>query len=216
MGNYGMAPWGAAMHIEIAPNFSCDDWDRLKAKLDPHGDWDASPAEWKRAIEVVEGRIRTRFLDSADQLQAVAYAGFAILALDCLLIETIQAFKNGKHAETPKESRRAYETFLTSSPRFQKYFSSPRVQDFYTNMRNGLLHDGETRKGWLVKANPQYDLVDPQPDGSIIVNRERFHDVLVKDFKAYVRDLSNPANKELRQNLVSAINDLCDRSRPKP
>ena len=211
-----MAPWGAAMHIEIAPNFSCDDWDRLKAKLDPHGDWDASPAEWKRAIEVVEGRIRTRFLDSADQLQAVAYAGFAILALDCLLIETIQAFKNGKHAETPKESRRAYETFLTSSPRFQKYFSSPRVQDFYTNMRNGLLHDGETRKGWLVKANPQYDLVDPQPDGSIIVNRERFHDVLVKDFKAYVRDLSNPANKELRQNLVSAINDLCDRSRPKP
>ncbi len=209
-------PWGAAMHIEIAPNFSCDDWDRLKAKLDPRGDWDASPAEWKRAIEVVEGRIRTRFLDSADQLQTVAYAGFAILALDCLLIETIQAFKNGKHAETPKESRRAYETFLTSSPRFQKYFSFPRVQDFYTNMRNGLLHDGETRKGWLVKANPQYDLVDPQPDGSIIVNRERFHDVLVKDFKAYVRDLSNPANKGLRKNLVSAISALCDRSRPKP
>ncbi len=204
------------MPIEIAPNFSCDDWDRLKVKLDPGGDWVASPAEWKRATKVVEGRIRTRFLDSANQLQAVAYAGFAILALDCLLIETLQAFKNGKHAETPKESRRAYETFLTSSPRFQKYFSSPRVEDFYTNVRNGLLHDGETRKGWLVKANPQYDLIDPQPDGSVIVNRERFHDALVKDFNAYVHDLSDPARKDLRKNLVSAINDLCSRSKRLP
>lgn len=206
--------WRILVDIEIAPNFTCGKWDALKPKPDPNGDWAACPREWERAVEVFRARIEKRFLDSVGRLETVPYAGFAILALDCLLIETIQAFKNGKHAETPKESRRAYETFLTSSTRFQKYFSSPRVQDFYTNVRNGLLHDGETWKGWLVRASPQYDLVDPQPDGSIIVNRERFHDVLVKDFKAYLRDLLNPANKQLRKNLLSPINDLCKRSKP--
>ncbi len=203
------------MRIEIAPNFSSDDWDRLKAKLDPNGEWETSPAEWGEAIRVVVGRIQRRFLDAADQLQNVPYTGFAVLALDCLLIETLQAFKSGEHAEKREESRKAYEVFLTSSPRFQKYFSSSRVQDFYTNVRNGLLHDGETRGGWLVKANPQYDLIDPQSDGFVIVNRQRFHDALVKDFKAYVKGLSDPARKDLRKNLVSALNDLCARSRPK-
>ena len=202
------------MRIEIAPTFSCDDWDRLKTKLDPNGEWVASPTQWQRAIEVVERRIQTRFLAPADQLQSVPYAGFAIMALDCLLIETLQAFKSGKHAENFKESRKAYEAFLTSSPRFQKYFSSARVQDFYTNVRNGLLHDGETRGGWLVKANAQYDLVDPQSNGFVIVNRQRFHDALVKDFKAYVHDLSGPARKDFRKNLVSALSDLCKRSLP--
>jgi hypothetical protein len=139
-------------------------------------------------------------MDSANQLQHVSCVGFAIPALDHLLNETLQA----------------YETFLTSSPRFQKYFSLSRAQDFYTNVRNGLLHDGESRRGWVVKASPQLDLVAPRPDGYVIVNTERFHSALRKDFKAHVYAISELPRKDLRNNLVSAPNDLCARSRPKP
>jgi hypothetical protein len=205
---------GFGMRIEIAPSFSCDDWDRMKATLAQDGDWAASPAQWKRAIEVVQNRIKTRFLDTAARLQNVPYAGFAIMALDCLLIETIQAFKSGKHAKNPQESRQAYEAFLTSSSRFGKFFPPTVVQNFYTYIRNGLLHDGETRGGWLVKTDPKYDLLTPQPGGFFVVNRQKFHKALDEEFRKYIKDLSDPAQKTLRKNLVNAVEDLCKRSRP--
>ena len=65
------------MRIEIAPDFYCDDWEELATKLDPDGEWGKSPATWKRAIEVIQGRIQTRFLSCADKLQDTPYAGFA-------------------------------------------------------------------------------------------------------------------------------------------
>ncbi len=202
------------MRIEIAPDFYCDDWEELETKLDPDGEWSKSPVAWERAIDVIQGRIQARFLGCADELQDIQYAGFAILALDCLLIETVQAFRSGTHAKT-NESREAFRTFLTSSPQFRNFFLGNTVDDFYRNVRNGLLHDGETRSGWLVRAGRKYELVQRQPNGFVIVNREKFHQALVQEIRAYLMNLSNPLERELRKNLIRALNDLCARSRPK-
>jgi hypothetical protein len=39
-----------------------------------------------------------------------------------------------------------------NSPYFAPYFTDEStVNDFYTYVLNGLLHDGETRKGYLLK-----------------------------------------------------------------
>lgn len=203
------------MRIEIAPDFYCDDWEELATKLDPDGEWGKSPATWKRAIEVIQGRIQTRFLSCADKLQDTPYAGFAILALDCLLIETLQAFRRGRHAENASESREAYRTFLTSSVRFKNFFLGSTADDFYRNVRNGLLHDGETRRGWLVRAGEKYELVQRQPNRFVIVNGEKFHQALAGEIQSYLRDLAHPLERSLRKNLVRTMNDLCARSRPK-
>jgi len=202
------------VRIDIAPNFSCDDWDTLKAKLDPSGNWASSPNDWEQAVKILETRIKRRFLEPAKSLEGNAYAGFAILALDCLLIESIQAFRRGKNAKNSAESRKAHTTFLTTTPKFSDFFSDALANDFYTSVRNGLLHDGETRKGWLVKANNKYALVDPQPKNFVVVNRLKFHAALVSEFESYLQSLRDPAEITLRKNLVKALNNLCTRSKP--
>src|SRR5205085_1695212 len=101
--------------IEIAPSFTCADWQTLKDKLDLHGAWEPCPAEWEIAISVLQNRVKRRFFDSVQALQSLPYSGFAVMALDCLLLESIQAFRAGKHAKTPKESRTAYKSLLLNS-----------------------------------------------------------------------------------------------------
>jgi hypothetical protein len=56
-------------------------------------------------------------------------------------------------AKNSHESREAHKAFLTTAHNFQTFFSARMAEDFNTNVRNGLLHDGETRAGWLVRAN---------------------------------------------------------------
>ncbi len=82
--------------MKIAPGIDADDWKRLDL-----GNPDSS--DWERAISIFEYRIRGRFTDAVDFLIAddeqrpVAERrfGFAILAVDCFLVETLEAFRQG-------------------------------------------------------------------------------------------------------------------------
>jgi hypothetical protein len=198
--------------IEIAPKFCCHDWAVLKQKLSGDGRWESFQTAWSEAICVLNSRIQKRFLDGVDSLISLPYAGFATLALDCLLIEAIQAFQQGFYSKTPTESRKAYKAILRTSPYFSKFFPSDQcADDFYTYVRNGLLHDGETRGGYLVKVVGP--LLEARDDGSIRVNRKAFHVALCREFGDYIGRLSSPTEKQLRMNLVSAIEGLCERSR---
>lgn len=206
-----MAKSTPSLRIEIAPKFCCHDWAVLKQKLSGDGRWPSFQTAWSEAICVVNSRIRKRFLDGIDSLTSLPYAGFATLALDCLLIEAIQAFQQGVHTKTPLESRMAYKAILRTSPHFSKFFPSDQcVDDFYTHVRNGLLHDGETRKGYLVKIKGP--LLEARDDGSVRVNRKAFHVALCREFGDYIGRLSSPNEKQLRLNLVAAIDGLCERS----
>jgi hypothetical protein len=205
------------MHVEfeIAPGFSSDDWKDLKARLPANGEWEGAEALWIRAIAVLQSRIQRRFLDSTSLLRANPYAGFAILALDCLLLETIEAFRSGMRARNTGESRAACIRLLTSSDHFRQLFDNARAEQFFTLVRNGLLHDGETRGGWLVKSANRYSLVQDLDGGYVVVNRNKFHSALEAEFRDYLTSLSVPANTRSRLNLAKALDDLCNRSRPR-
>jgi hypothetical protein len=78
----------------IAPETHADDWKKLD--LD-------EPENWPAAILLFENRIRDRFTgaiefliaDDEVRLATERQRGFAVLALDCLLVETPQAFRRG-------------------------------------------------------------------------------------------------------------------------
>jgi hypothetical protein len=82
----------------IAPGYTVSTW---KA-LDLSGD---DVVHWFRAIKIFETRIRRRFLDPVDVLiaheigQERGTFGFAILAIDCLLVESLQRFREGRTAD---------------------------------------------------------------------------------------------------------------------
>ena len=124
--------------LEIAPGVQHTDWLRLNLKDDLNKDWEF-------AIDILKKRIENRYIEPIDLLLANEKRlqpknrkyGFTILAIDCLLIETLQAFIKG-WKNTKKKSQSAFKKFLTSSPSFKKYFSEDLAIKFYENYRCGI------------------------------------------------------------------------------
>jgi hypothetical protein len=79
--------------MQIAPGVEAKKWRALKL------DNPASP-DWPEAVRILEARIHERFIDPVDHLIASEEAkpiterrfGFTVLAVDCLLVETLGAF----------------------------------------------------------------------------------------------------------------------------
>ena len=74
--------------LEIAPGYTVGCWKRLKLDPDvPNSD------DWEKAVKIFDARIRKRFFHPVDvliehQSHSKKTFGFAILAIDFLVIET--------------------------------------------------------------------------------------------------------------------------------
>ncbi len=136
--------------------------------------------------------------------------GFAIMALCCLLIETMECYQNGLPTSDRGELER-----LKSSPindtvpaeyrldkdfeaikskqifinffndvRHQEYFEGVVGEVFYREIRCGLLHQAQTKGGWrLIRSGPVWD---PQHKS---INRDRFSESLRQCFNVYLKQL---------------------------
>jgi len=74
--------------------------------------------------------------------------GFSIMANCCLLIETLQSFKNGWE-DSKGKSKNAFKQFFKQEQDFIDFRNI--AEDFHTNVRCGILHQGETKGGWKIK-----------------------------------------------------------------
>ncbi len=199
-----------ARSFEIAPGYTADQWQHLSATLDTAtvGRQPDGRDVWAEAGRVVKSRLQSRYLFPIDGLRKVPYTGFLIMAIDCMLLETLQGLIEGLHAQ-PGHSKQFFRDFLTSRDHFRASFSTPQIaNNFYDNVRVGLLHDGETRNGWLIRID-QPTLLETRSDGYVIVDRDRFHDALTKEFDRYFVELSDPDHIVLRANLKRAMDELC-------
>lgn len=183
--------------MEIAPGVEARIWKSLNLN-DP-----ASP-DWATAIQILDSRIRERFLDPVDQLILMEEGlpatrrrfGFAVLAIDCLLVETLGAFVNG-YTDTVGKSKATFCEFLMGRSSFKSEFTGDRAKRFYDNFRCGILHQAETKGDSRVwSCGPLL-----QDDGArIIVNRNLFHSLLKDEFQVYLGELKDPPNATLRVN----------------
>jgi len=96
--------------------------------------------------------------------------GFAMMALCALLVETIQSYRDGLPTTFAPELNRLRNMPKVSAPyriplglqingkkTFQRFFRAHARQfsglsgaRFYRNIRNGLLHQGQTKAGWTL------------------------------------------------------------------
>ena len=195
--------------MKIAPNYSSEDWNKLDLQ-------DHNSEDWPIAIAIFKERINARYIEPMDILIKTEETarptdrkyGFVILAIDLLLMETIQAFREGL-ADTRNQSKDVFIRFLKESPNFSKYFLNDESRErFYHEFRCGILHQAEVQGNTLVWSIGQ---LHEQADEISIINRTEVHAKLKMDIRQYINDLKNPDNQILRDNFKIKMHAIANR-----
>lgn len=125
-------------------------------------------------IEFIRQRHTERFFEPIQLLGSAAKNdqgyGFAMMALCSLLVETIQSYRDGlpttyggelKRLKNLKSVPKTYQIpaglQVNGKKAFRRFFRSFRTEfdglsgaQFYQNVRNGLLHQAQTKGGWKI------------------------------------------------------------------
>jgi hypothetical protein len=101
------------------------------------------------------GRFIKPFAFDDDQYRKHYKNGFAMMASACLLIESLEAFKNGWE-ETSQRGNALFDSFFKEHSVFRGLAGT----NFYANVRCGILHQGETTGGFSISREPKIPLFD--------------------------------------------------------
>lgn len=164
------------MKIKLASDFYLDDYKQLdegKNKV--------------RIADFVFKRLSERYLIPLENVPSEFKSGFSLMANSCLLIETYESFRQGWDS-TEGSNSRTFKTFFYREHGFVIFKSD--AYDFYSNIRCGILHQGETKGGWKItrkKDAPLFNRVEKT------INAAKFFKELRKSLEAY-RDLLKTAD----------------------
>jgi len=192
---------------KISPKYRASSYLALNIEVEKNDNWED-------ATKIFHDRIQGRFLSPVDAIVEHAtydireFSGFAILALDCLIIETLNQFYKGTDETTGKHWK-AFRDFFKSSEHFKTEFpTSKTCEIFYSHFRCGLLHQAQTKQHSKIRYGERsmIQLVDSTDiNKGLIVDRKRFHDALKLEINDYIQKLKNPTTLEdrtLRKNFI--------------
>jgi hypothetical protein len=157
-------------------------------------DYKAWRAEGERSkgkmAEFFRERVRERYIDPVLALDADEKNGFSIMALSCLLIETYETFRQGWPSSDNK-SALAFCRFFDREDLFLDFRGN--AQQFYRNVRCGILHQGETTGGWKITRETGEPLFEPST-----------HTVHATKFHALMADVIDKYRDNLNANLLTS------------
>lgn len=169
------------------------DWPAIKAVVGA----DPSAKTWTAAADVVlRGRLNRLYFDPIHRLTRAPGEpgqgeGFAILTVQCAVIEFLAALRKGwsfkhGHKEQGKDnyygnSKLLYTTFLSEEAPFSDAFTTQqRADEFYTDIRCGLVHEGQTKNAWRIwRGRASHPLVDFE-------RKAVYRDVMQRQIEAYL------------------------------
>lgn len=186
--------------LRISPKFTSSRWAALNR---------ARREDWRTAADIVKDRLDGRFLSYATEAIESPHSGFLVLAIDSLVMETIQQFRDGVIDGTG-QCASLIERFL-EGPRFQPEFNGNARTAYYRDIRCGLLHQAEARGLWLVRRD-QKELLSllAGPEGGYIIDVVKFHQRVQDSLQDYIDEIQAPASELLRENLWSKMDSICD------
>jgi hypothetical protein len=183
----------------ISRNFRAEDWKALTFKTED---------DWQKAVDIFLDRIQTRYIAHIDRIIGHHTSGFAVLALDCTLIETLEQFRRGKRKTPSKKGEPYFVAFLTGTS-FKKYFEEETAKMFYKQIRCGLLHQTEAQDS-QVKRNSKLPMVAyAKGRNGLIVNARPFHEELKEVIRQYAADLRRPESQKARQAFRDKMDFIC-------
>lgn len=192
--------------ISISPKYRKSDWEKALAEDD-----------WKEMVEIFKDRIESRFLKPirliTNDQDIGEFSGFSILALDCLIIETLNQFYHGIDETKRGAHEEAFWNFFKNSEFFKDHFNRDRASTFYQHYRCGILHQAQTKRKSVVRIDRETMIQSVEDDISIglIVDRVKFHKALEKEISSYMKKLRNgeKENSSLRTSFIKKMNLIC-------
>ncbi|MGH8122320.1 MAG: hypothetical protein ACREPT_06065 [Rudaea sp.] len=128
--------------------------------------------------------------------------GFIMMASACLMIEALESFWQGWN-KSPN-SALAFCQFFDRNDRFLPLRGSS--QQFYANVRCGILHQGETKSGWRIRRDLKV-LFDPK---TFTIDATRFLAALegcLADYRSMLK--MSLWNALIWQQLRKKMKDVC-------
>ena len=168
---------------------------------------------WEIAIDIFIKRIEPHYLEPVRLLISHEKEldprerkfGFTIMAINCLLIETLHCFRKGI-IDNRNNGPKTFRDFLTQSKSFKKHFDTNAADNFYLQICNGILHQAETKEDSRIRSVGP--LIRKFGNG-IVINRTEFSNALENEFHIYVEELSKPANTEIQKAFKTKMNHIC-------
>lgn len=151
--------------------------------------------------------------------------GFSLMASCCLVTETYVSFTERQFRDTNKQSAKTFGHFFTTEARFADLGTGGRKadgtiankkdgglpNDFYNNVRCGILHNAETKDGWTITRKKNAIYFDP---ATKVINATKFSNRLRAVLSDYKKNLINSDfdNDEIWLNFRNRLTDLINLS----
>lgn len=209
--------------IKIAGNLTIKDWVYIENKLKPNYNH-----YWNEAYDFFELRICTRYLkpiNSILNMKAYKGEGFAIVNLQCSLIEMIESFINGWVFDYPNfinpkgiilnGNDKIYKSFFNNREPFKNYNPKISGKRFYVDVRCGLLHEAQTKNNWKIKKGIENGNAFEFDGNFKNIYRENFQrdlKILIDNYKnsiIYGVEFDGISACELRENFIAKFNHIC-------
>lgn len=219
--------------MKIAGNLTIKDWEDLEKNLVLEKD-----EKWESAFHFFEERIITRYIKPINailNLNNNLGEGFAVVNIQCSLIETIESFINGCIHEYDIESKKLkwkkngkiifhsnkeiFKSFFEKRKPFIDFNQKINGAFFYEDVRCSLLHETQTKNNWKIcKDKEKTGLAYIENGGEKIIHRENFQrdlNIAIKDYKNSIinnQKFCGTEAIELRENFKSKFNHICKKS----
>lgn len=150
--------------------------------------------------------IHHRFYNRYVKHLKIIDSGFLKMAVSCLMIETIESFRQGKRDTKLRGVgmqmfKDFFETEQKLFPGFKDIYS-----DFYYNIRCGILHQAETNNAWRILRK---DTILDKTEKTI--NSTKFVDALEKALINYIDSLkANDFSSLIWKHALFKLDDICE------
>ena len=221
--------------IKIAGKLTIKDWIDLvggieedKVTIDYKSD-----EKWSLAFYFFEERIRTRYINPINVILKMpdkSGEGFAVVNLQCSMIEMIESFINGWiYSHKPRGwFKNGQKSEVINNACIFKSFFANRINikdlkidggDFYDSVRCGLLHETQTKNNWKIKLDTEKTgLSYEEKNLEKFIYRENFQrdlKLLIDRYKDVIINggqFDGISACELRENFISKFNHICNAS----
>jgi hypothetical protein len=163
-------------------------------------------------VSLIEHRLNHRYVRPLLHVPEDYKSGFLMMAASCLLIEALQSFYEGLE-DTDQASKKAFKDFFEREKQFfpefdeffPKSFTREKTNNFYINIRCGILHQAETTGGYRIfRKGPLFN----KPAKAI--NANRFLKAVNDCLNKYIEELRTSDCNSVRWNKAAdKINYIC-------